>query len=459
MDTEHIPTNAKDCACEICQLKLPFDFPKSLLSDFISGGVALFVGAGVSTENKSVLKYSLYDVVASELGVEKEGLSFPDLMEQYERQPNGRINLLSHIRTRLDHIYSFPELYESATRFHRELSTLFTVDTIVTTNWDTYFERECLASPFVFPEDIAFWDAAERRVLKIHGTIENYSSIVATRTDYNACKRRLTHNMIGVLLKKILATKTVVFLGYSVRDDDFIYIMKSVQSQMQALGRTSYIVTLDDSEDAQNRYAELELIPIFTDGTHFIERIKEHLASTNCFLPDETFNDVEELLDDVYTAHFELFDVFSIFKNPEIIICAFYQDGLQHGLERILRLKNSGIYSHTCKATETARKYMELRKKYLSMGRYDDVAYIDGYINAFLFLAGQKYDDEILKAPPPLYYAMGYEGDIFTLKKYKKLIKEIPGFHKAAFAFCRRTVDKFRGHEEEPIVMHHRCWL
>ncbi|HMN15875.1 MAG TPA: SIR2 family protein [Bellilinea sp.] len=459
MDTEHIPTKLKDCACEICQLKLPFDFPKGLLDDFVSGRVALFVGAGVSTENKSVLKYSLYDVVAAELGVEKTGLSFPDLMEQYAQQPNGRIKLLSHIRKRLDHIYSFPELYESATRFHRELSTLSTVDTIVTTNWDTYFEHECLASPFVFPEDIAFWDAAERRVLKIHGTIENYSSIVATRTDYNACKRRLTDNMIGVILKKILATKTVVFLGYSVRDDDFIYIMKSVQSQMQALGRTSYIVTLDDSVGAQRRYAELRLIPIVTDGTHFIERIKKHLVSTSCLLPDHVFKDVEELLENVYMAHFELFDYFSIFKNPEIIICACYQDGLQHGLERILRLKNSGIYSHTCKAIETARKYTTLRKEYLAKKQYGDVAYIDGYINAFLFLASQKYDDEILKAPPPPFYAIGYNGDIFTLKKYKKLIREIPGFHKAAFAFCKRTADKFRGHEQESIVMHHKCWL
>ena len=226
-----------DCSCIFCKHDLPFQLPQNLLDDFMHGKVAVFVGAGVSTENNTVLKNTLYDAVRAEVRPEIADLSFPDLMEKLAEQPNGRLRLLTHIRTRLDQIYSFPELYRAATRFHKELATLFTVDTIVTTNWDTYFERECLATPFVFPEDIAFWEAADRRVLKIHGTIENYGSIVATRSDYETCRDRLDKNMIGAFLKQILATKTVVFFGYSVRDDDFIYIMKAVQEQMKMLGK------------------------------------------------------------------------------------------------------------------------------------------------------------------------------------------------------------------------------
>ena len=44
-------------------------------------------------------------------------------------RPDGRQRLLERILARLRYVESFPELYQQATRFHRELSTLFYVDT------------------------------------------------------------------------------------------------------------------------------------------------------------------------------------------------------------------------------------------------------------------------------------------------------------------------------------------
>ena len=63
-------------------------------------------------------------------------------------------------------------------------------------------------------EDFAFWDLPERKVLKIHGSINNIGSIIVTAEDYGKCLRRLRGNIIGSYLKLLLATKTVVFIGY-----------------------------------------------------------------------------------------------------------------------------------------------------------------------------------------------------------------------------------------------------
>ncbi|SPE28834.1 conserved hypothetical protein [Acidobacteriia bacterium SbA2] len=188
--------------------------PGDLLTDFLQGKVSIIAGAGISTESKAVLKETFYEDVADELNLRESSLAFPELMEKYCGQPNGRFKLLKKIRERFEHIDSFPELNWSATSFHRELGTFFPIRNIVTTNWDNYFEEHCKATPFITDPDLAFWDAADRRVLKLHGSITNLGSVVATTLDYEQCQKRLDTGILGAVLKTILATQTIVFVGY-----------------------------------------------------------------------------------------------------------------------------------------------------------------------------------------------------------------------------------------------------
>lgn len=126
------------CDCAICKHQQDFNVPKELLEDLMSGKMVLFTGAGISTESRNVLKYTFYDEVAMELRELGCKIEFPGLMEKYCNQVNGRIRLLSKIRNRLKHIESFPEMKRVATYFHNELSTMYPIKTIITTNWDTY---------------------------------------------------------------------------------------------------------------------------------------------------------------------------------------------------------------------------------------------------------------------------------------------------------------------------------
>ena len=107
---------------------------------------------------------------------------------------------------------------------------MFHINTIVTTNWDTIFEEECAATPFVYPMDMPFWEAAKRKVIKLHGTLNNFGSIVATREDYAEAKKVLSKNLIGVMIKQLIATRTFVFCGYSLGDETFNSIMDLVSS-------------------------------------------------------------------------------------------------------------------------------------------------------------------------------------------------------------------------------------
>ena len=90
------------CDCVVCRNNHEFENHPDLISDFATGRVTIFAGSGISTESRDVLKFTLYDDVAAELNIAGSHSSFPDLMEQYSAQPNGRLKLLE-VRDRLEH--------------------------------------------------------------------------------------------------------------------------------------------------------------------------------------------------------------------------------------------------------------------------------------------------------------------------------------------------------------------
>src|SRR5690606_19859540 len=125
--------------------------------------LVLFAGAGISTETTSIFKTTLYTDIADEMKIpskKRESLDFPTLMSTYCERVNGRRDLLEWVKYRFDYCHQYPELYHSASRFHRELSSIHQITEIFTTNWDDYFERECGAVPFVTSEDFAFYNMA-----------------------------------------------------------------------------------------------------------------------------------------------------------------------------------------------------------------------------------------------------------------------------------------------------------
>jgi len=437
-----------------CQNKIDFDLPDHLLNDLLLGNVAIFAGSGISTETKNVLPDTLYDSIAIDLGYKKRPYKpFPEIMAEYCSQPNGRIKLLSEIKKRFDNIRSFPDLYSNATKFHRELATLPQIKTIITTNWDTYFEDECGAVPFINSEDFAFWDTDSRKVLKIHGSINKLGSLVATTADYKKSLKELHKGLLGSFLKSILATKTIIYIGYSFSDEDFKQIHSFINNEMKSLTRQAYIVTLDKAKS--DKFRQLNLIPIITDGTYFISVIKGHSVHKHKSLPDVLYDFAYYMYGMAIQANNKLYKEYDAAKNPGIIYCGYYQDGLAHAYERIMALRNTGRYSCSCEFINTVELYKKYIKEFRSKNRYLDVAYLEGYLYAHmqLLLLVELPDNRL---PIPLFYAYGY-GQVLNFKEYKKLIKKLPAFHKGAYSLVQRIVKRLN--KDEKIVFHHPAHL
>lgn len=421
-----------NCECLFCKNKISVEIPEELINAVKNDNLIIFAGAGVSTESSAIYGYTLYQEVCNELS-NTENLSFSQLMSKYCELPDGRAKLLRKIKKRFDYFASFPELERRASSFHRELATLFHIRNIITTNWDDYFERYCGAIPIVFPEDYVFWNLPERKVIKIHGSINNLGSIVATEEDYDKCYRRLNSGLIGSSLKTLLATKYVLFIGYSFSDEDFMRVYNSLMKEMKGLIPHAYIVTLDSA--SKEKFKNINVTPIITDATYFITSIKKSLYSEKHFLHDDIYDKVSLLLFKVEYEHKRLSEELEINKYPEVIFALNYQDGLIHAFERILAYKKTGYYSHTCNIYCTLDEYHNWRKIKLKKRVYEDVAYIDGYMDGLNSLIS----DTVIEEHFNLYYLFGYDFVIETLEEFKELIQTSNKLHKSSYMYAKKN--------------------
>lgn len=438
--------------CLWCQNDIPFELPDEIIEATLKGELVLFCGAGVSTEGKTVLPNSFYSEIQAELGESDNTVCFSELMQRYCNQPNGRKKLLNRIRERFQYIHSFPELERQATRFHRELSEIYPIKTIVTTNWDTYFEKMSGAIPITIPEDFAFWDEQSRFVLKIHGSISNLGSIIATSEDYKMCYRQLQNGIIGATLKTILSTKTVVFIGFSFGDEDFSQIIEYLRNEMGDLYPYIYIVTLDSSLKERLNYNNCTVIN--TSGTYFLQQLKESLIEKKVIKNCNILPEINTALEIARILHREVSKI-DLMNYPSVIYTLSYQDGIIHAWERYLQCYCSGEYNCPGYIERVINSYEGLAENARKNKNYWDMAYCNGYVNAVCYIdlceTREDMDPEF-----PFFYLPGRELCETDREKYLDEMERFSKGKSKYAVYARELVKKKIG---DGIVVHHPPYL
>jgi hypothetical protein len=426
--------------CFICKNFNEFEMPKDIVDALVKENLVLFCGAGISTENRTVLPDTLYSVIKFELGIDGD-LSFSELMSKFCNLPNGRIKLTQIILNRFNYVDSFPELLQRATRFHKTLASIPQINTIVTTNWDDYFEKYCNAVPFVYAEDIPLWDSSIRRVLKLHGSITNISSMVATKEDYVKCYKKLSTGVFSSKLIDILATKTVVFIGFSFEDEDFQQLLSLISKQMGNYMPHIYIISLD--ERIADKLKGYRVSPIITDGEYFLDMLRRHLIDLKCIFEDTHFIFANDIYDNIRQCHHEISNNNFFKKFPLNIYSLMYQDGLIHAFERFLNNKE-GLYYKKCYLRNCIDSYSHILKR--SRKRYFDASYLEGYLNGLILL----YSGIEGITSFPMFYVPIWKQDICSLEEYKQALEALENSSGKYMTQAKKLIK-----DDEKVVMHH----
>ncbi len=440
-----------DCECAICSLNLDFEIQPHLLQEIERHNCVVFAGAGISTETRLAHPDTFYDSMRAAVGC-TDTPAFPELVDRLESQPNGRQKLIQLIVDRFSYINGFRELRGTATRFHQEISTMPYFSTIVTTNWDRYFEDYCGATPFVYESDVPFWGLAKRAVLKIHGSIDNYASIVASTEDYTKCAERLRDGAIGAVLKQLFATKTFVFCGYSASDSDFISIFEAIRSGLGAFARTHYLISPFLTDEQTYRLSHLNIVGIKTDASYFMKTIKQHMIAKYCFASDESYGEIFDTLLSIREEHRTFVSTYKPADHPHLIFATVYQDGLIHAFERILDEQSSGRFSDLHFVQRQIDGYEQMIRRYKTERNYWEVCYFTGYMTAleYFSMIDMMEDSDIDTIPSYFHPGIGY----LSREAFDDSVRDFPDIHKGALAQARKILRHSAGAE----VIQHLPW-
>ncbi|MCA4725808.1 SIR2 family protein [Mycolicibacterium fortuitum] len=180
----------------------------------------------------------------------------------------------------------------------------------VTTNFDVLFEEACRigdADIAVLPKNPRATNG--RWLLKLHGSVDDPQRMVLTRSDYLDMPRR--YGALMGLVQGLLMLRKMVFIGYSLSDEDFHELIDEVRSARGDAPETVRGTVLSLAEDALHKQlwdSDLDIVPMivgdFDKGDPreialasreldlFLDLVGYLSTTSASFFLDETYSDL-----------------------------------------------------------------------------------------------------------------------------------------------------------------------
>ena len=236
--------------------------------------LVLFIGAGVSAGAGLPTWDRLLSEAANEAGFDSKQiplLAKQDLRDQatlIDRRMRalngGPIDGYSRFKADIAAKLSATQPYSLA---HGLLSSLPSKEA-VTTNFDVLFEQACKianADVAVLPENPRATN--DRWLLKLHGSVDDPDRMVLTRSDYLEMPRR--YGALMGLVQGLLMLRKMVFIGYSLSDEDFHELVDEVRAARAGatdIVRGTVLSLTEDPLHEQLWDTDLDVVPMIVDG-------------------------------------------------------------------------------------------------------------------------------------------------------------------------------------------------
>ena len=353
--------------------------PNSLLRDIENKECVVFLGAGASTEGFSFYTgKKLADVLAERCKYPKRSLrTLPKIAQYFCDTLDGGLKgrLLREIRQHIDMYMEYGELNNLVTEVNKLIAKIGFFRIIITTNWDVFMERELNVLPIVRDADLVYWNDSKRQVIKMHGCISQPETIVVTENDYSDFVRQRLDCPINNKIKDLMATKTFLFLGYSLRDSSFQTIHEGILKRMRRFSRASYAVLKDPTAHDIAFMRKRGITVIHSNALAFLYDLHTLFVKKNVYFGNEFYSRVTELYERLSRVHF------STGQQDEVgFLSMMYQDGLQHSLQDLYYgIPNGNPRSHYRERLQSFLENLRAQKRKVNR---TEISYLTGRVKA-----------------------------------------------------------------------------
>ena len=206
------------------------DIPEDLREAVVNRECLIFVGAGMSKEAGLPSGDDLAALLSKMLGINATSkLGKLQQVAQDFVNTRSRTELIKVIREEIT------KKLETANRESFELlgKIPFPPKEIVTPNWDPLLE-EAIGKmnyvPIFEDKAVSQYSEAKINLYKTHGDLEYLESATITEEDYRAYKSK--HLSISNDLRSHFQRRTLLFIGFSTEDEDFLDIYMDIFQQL-----------------------------------------------------------------------------------------------------------------------------------------------------------------------------------------------------------------------------------
>jgi len=245
--------------------------------------VVLFVGAGFSIDagypsGDSLRKIIYDDLNDSEKEEINEHLQLSELTEEFVQIRGSRNSLIRILKD----VYGIVPTEISK---HQKIKSIPHFGNIITTNYDTLFETVYSKNyNLVFKDaDCSYIDKLKTNIFKIHGDLSAPDSVIITKSDYRHYFDINKNTIFWNKISDLLASNSVLFIGYSFEDDNIISILEKINARLGSNRKEMFLIAPDWKDHKKQKLSKFD-IKYFDDTAdnfsyQLIENIKNHIKN------------------------------------------------------------------------------------------------------------------------------------------------------------------------------------
>ncbi|MFE4123982.1 SIR2 family protein [Priestia sp. YIM B13486] len=297
-----------------------------LINRIKNNEVILWAGSGFSSyagmPSVKEIKEEILNLCNEEEKEYLQGISdLSDISGNFVEMRNNSRNDLNRILTKLI------DIDPNSIKIHKLLTEIPQIDTIVTTNYDTLFEEAYGRdlSPIIQNSNIPYTGDKKIKLYKIHGDIKQLDTIVITKDDYTNFFRK-SDEPIWNKIKSLLSEKTILFVGYSLSDQNIDYLLDNVVANLGNNINESFLVTPDLPKHKVSKLLQKKVEYIPMTGEELVETIHTEIKERENNSLDAAKTDVNS----EKSAIKQLMEISILISNP-------LDTNIDYDVEKILK--------------------------------------------------------------------------------------------------------------------------